>query len=610
MKRLLNTLLLSLACVLVAHAEDVVFQASAPAQVVMGHTFQITYTINQRSRELRAPEMPDFDILAGPFVSQSSNMQLINGHMSASYTMRYTYTLMPRKEGSFAIQPATIQADGKTYRSNGIKITVLPPDEPTNSGEAMQTTPSGSRQQAQQSASTSGNADVFIKTIVSKTRVHEQEHFLLSYKLYYTGIDGIQFTNNVSIPEFKGFLKQEIELGEVQTQLEHYEGKNYQTAVFYQTLLYPQRAGDITIDPASFEAMMRVPNRSQVRSIFYSDNYTTVTRTLRTGGTTIHVSALPSGRPAGFSGGVGKFNIASSITGTNLQNNDAVTIRLDITGSGNMKLLATPEVEWPEGFEVYDPKITNNYRTTTSGISGTKQIEYLAIARAAGDYTIPAIRFSYFDIESGEYKTLQTESYAIHVARGEGNAEPTVTGGSYVAKEDIKELGTDIRYIITTETKHQPAAGSVFDNRLWWLAFVLPLVLLVLLIIFFRKHLQENSDATRVRYKKANKVAQKRLKQAKACLKNDDAAHFYEEIEKAAWSYLSDRLSIPTADLTKDNIADILRGKQVEETLIKEVKDLLSTAEFARYAPSAAGNREQLYNAAVELIDKLEDQKL
>ena len=599
-----------------AWAEDVIFQANAPKQVVLGKPFQISYTVNQRAKDLRAPEMVDFDVLAGPYTSQSSSTSFVNGKRTSVFNLTFTYTVMAQKEGTFSIAPATIVVSGNQYRSNGLKITVLPPDEDVSGSNGASASSSGSSSSnAKASSSSSSSAvsgeNIFMKTIVSKTKVKEQECILLQYKIYWAGVDLAQFTNNTKIPEFKGFLKQDLEQGEIQTNLEHYNGRNYNTAVIYQTLLYPQRAGEVKIEPASFEAVLRVQNRAQVRSIFddFFGSYTTVTKMLNAPGTTIQVSSLPSGKPAGFSSGVGQFTIQSSITSQDITTNDAITIRLTIQGTGNMKLVKTPAVDWPEGFEVYDPKVQNNFKSTTAGVSGTKSIEYLAIARAAGDYTIPPIRFAYYDTEADEYRVLQTPEYTVHVARGAADQQQQAVVNTFVDKEDIRQLGTDIRYIHTTSLPavREPLLSGF--TGLWWLLYLVPTLLAIFLFVIFRKRILENADESRVRYKKAGKVAQKRLKKAKKLMSESNAA-FYEEIERAAWTYLSDRLSIPTAELNKDNIAEILRAKGTADALIQQVRDVLSTAEFARYAPSAAGSMQDLYSATESLINALEDAKL
>lgn len=594
-----------------AFADEVVFKASAPSQVIAGRPFQLTYTVNQHNRDLRAPEFTDFDVLAGPYSSTSSSISFVNGRRTSSYEQTYTYTLMAQRTGTFTIGPASIKVDGSNYQSNGVRIQVLPEDQTSSS-----TSQSGNHRTSNQPASSNqaSSENLFVRTIATKTHVHEQEALMITYKLYFANVDVAQMTNNIKLPEFTGFLKQELEQSEAQTELEHYNGRNYQTAVLYRTILYPQHSGDIKIDPANFEFVIRVQTQQRPRSIFddFFGSYTNVTKAVAAPGVTIHVAALPGSKPAGFSGGVGKFSLTPSISQTELQANDAVTIKLDITGAGNMKLLKTPAIDWPEGFEPYDPKVTNNFKTSTSGVSGTKSIEYLAIPRSAGDYTIPAVKFSYFDIEDKTYKTLSTPEYSIHVKRGVN--EPSANGQepiavSYTQKEDIKQLGSDIRYIDTKAPK-KSTEYSVHNTDLVWLWYVVPLVIAIILLIVLRKQIKEASDLTRMRYKRANKVAQKRLKAAAAALKTNNKDAFYAAIEQAAWTYLSDRLSIPTADLNKENIASILTQKGVNESLIAEVKNVLSTAEFARYAPSTDHGMDDLYAATTNLINNLENEKI
>ena len=601
-----------------AYADEVVFKASAPKQVIVGRPFQVSYTVNQRSRDLRAPEFTDFDVLSGPYSSTSSSTSFVNGKRTSSFEQTYTYMLMATKEGTFTIGPATVKVDGEQVQSNGVRIQVLPADEQpqqSNSTQGGQTATRSNSSQSGQTSAAGQSENLFVRTIASKTRVHEQEALMITYKLYFANVDVAQLTNNTKLPEFTGFLKQDLDQGEIQTELEHFNGRNYQTAVLYRTILYPQHSGDIKIDPANFEAVLRVQVQQRARSIFddFFGSYTNVTKMLTAPGVTIHVSPLPAGKPAGFSGGVGHFTLTPSISQTEVQANEAVTIKLDISGSGNMKLLKTPAIDWPEGFEPYDPKVTNNFKTTTSGVSGTKSIEYLAIPRSAGEYTIPAVNFSYFDIDSKTYKTLSTPEYTIRVKRGAGESstvsdqQPVI---SYTQKEDIKQLGSDIRYIDTKRVEGRKSKVESIHYNLIWLWYVVPLIIAIVLLVVLRKQIKEASDLTRMKYKRANKVAQKRLKAAAAALKANDKNAFYAAIESAAWTYLSDRLSIPTADLNKENIASILRQKGVSDALIADVMNVLSTAEFARYAPSTDHGMDDLYTATTYLINNLENEKI
>ena len=615
MKRILSILFIC-SMALVAMAQDVEFKASAPAQVIMGRPFQLTYSVNQRAKDLRAPEFTDFDYIAGPYTSQSSSTSFVNGKRTSSFNLTYTYTLIANKEGTFTISPATIKVDGEQYTSNGVRIIVLPADQPNNvSAGNTNTVGQTSQRPASSQNDNVSEANIFVRTLVSKTRVREQEAILLSYKLYFAGVDVAQFTNNTRIPEFKGFLKQEIESGEIQTELEHYNGRNYQTAVLYRTLLFPQRSGDITIEPAQFEAVLRVQNRAQVRSIFddFFGGYTAVNKPITAPGVTIHVLDLPANKPAGFSGGVGQFNLTSKISGTELNANEAVTLTLTIQGAGNMKLLKTPMVDWPEGFEVYDPKVTNNFKNTTAGVSGTKTIEYLAIPRAGGTYTIPPVRFAYYDTQEQDYRTITTPEYTLNIERAANEDATAMVVNNFVQKENIQQLGTDIRYIHTAELMPVADASSRairFGSLLFWLCYAIPSLLAALLFVIFRKKIKENADMTRVRYKKANKVAQRRLKVAEQLLKQNKKDAFFEEIERAAWTYLSDRLSIPTAQLNKENIAQILSNKGVSDMIIQEMMHVLSTAEFARYAPTSDHAMQEVYEDTIKIINQLESEKL
>lgn len=590
-------------------ADDVSFTASAPSTVILNEPFQLTYTVNASgSKDLRAPEMADFDILAGPFTSRSSSVSIVNGKRSATVTVTYTYTLMAKKEGTFTIPSAGISIGKDKYTSNGLKVKVLPPDEKSNQSQN-----NAGQQQASARSSSGSNIssdDVFIRTQVSKTNVYEQECILLTYKLY-TLVDVTQFTNNTKLPDYSGFLKQEIEQSSnKQLSYEHYNGHNYGTVILMQELLYPQHTGTIEIDKATFEAVIRVQNRSQVRSIFddFFDSYTNVTKMLVAPGVKINVNALPAGKPSSYTGGVGRFNINSSISTNKLKTNEAVTIKLTISGTGNMKLLKTPAVDFPEGFEPYDPKIENNFKNTTSGVSGSKTIEYLAIARSTGTYTVPPVEFAYFDTQDKTYKTLRTPEYQIVVEKGEGDADGTAVVGTYISKEDVKLISTDIRYINTDKLVLDKADNIEFGSLNFWLAYLIPFITSILLFIFFRKQIKEKADIAKVNLKKANKVAQQRLKQAQKYWKEGKKNEFYDEILRALWTYLSYKLSMPMANLNKENVANELKQHGVAQEQVDVFLNILNTCEYARYAPINSDDpMGDLYNQVAKEISNLEE---
>ena len=418
--------------------DEVSFTATAPDAVVVGDQFRLSYTITtQEVRNFRAPSIKGFEVLMGPSRSTQSSVQIINGKTTSTQSITFTYILMAKTEGEYTIPGATVTADGNQMVSNSVTIKVLPADKSAGQNQGKGNTGS---------ATISGN-DLFITGTINKTTVYEQEAILLTYKIY-TQVD-LRGFDNVQLPDFKGFHSQEVELPTNRRWgLEHYKGRNYQTTVFRQFVLFPQQSGKLTIDAARFDASIAVA--TQVDPFDFDSFFNgggggyMVKKSLFTPKLTIDVKALPD-KPADFSGGVGDLNISSSINSTSVKTNDAVTVKVVISGTGNLKLLSNPEVKFPEDFEIYDPKSENNFRLTSEGLSGNKVIEYLAIPRNPGDYKIPPVSFTYFDVKSKSYKTLTTEGYNLHVEKGEGDATQTIA--NFTNKDEVKVLNEDIRFI-------------------------------------------------------------------------------------------------------------------------------------------------------------------
>lgn len=583
------------------------FKASAPPSVPMGEAFQLVYTIDAANgKDLRIPELPDFDELAGPFTSQSSNFQIINGKASSSVTVTYTYTLLPKKEGSFTIPAASIHHDKQRYTSNAVTIKVLPENSSANNAKA---------QQNQQSAGASmtdnlSSENIFVRVIPSKTKLYEQDHLLLTYKVY-SSVDLVGFSN-MKFPNFNGFLKQEIELPQKkQLTLENYNGRNYSTLVLYQVLLYPQQTGTINIEKADLEAVIRVRTKKQVRSIFddFFDSYQDVKKSITTSPLKISVDKLPEGKPANFSGAVGSFNFKSSLSSEKITVNDAITLKYEISGNGNMKLIKNPIVDFPSDFEVYDPKVNNNFKNTASGVSGSKTIEYLFIPRLAGDFVIPAYTFSYFDVNSKSYKEIKSPEYKIKVEKGDGTSNSAIISGAQFAnQEQLKLIGSDIRYIHTNGIDVSKKGAFVFGTWIFFLSYLIPLLLAIALFVIFRKQIKANADMLSMKNKKANKVAVKRLKTAKAYMQSNEQEKFYEEILRALWGYMSDKLSIPVASLSKENIVGELEKRKVAKADIDEFMQILSECEFARYSPNSDENAmDVVYDKTMIEISKLQE---
>ena len=588
-----------------AFADDKVsFTASAPDAVAVGDQFRLSYTVTtQKVRDFRAPSIKGFDVLMGPSRSQQSSVQMINGQTTSTSSITFTYILMANTEGNFTIPGATITADGNQMVSNSLQIKVLPADQANNASSENGGGKQGSTTSRASSGTAVSNSDLFITVTPNKTTVYEQEAFLLTYKIY-TLVD-LRMFDNVKLPDFKGFHSQEVELpNDRRWGLEHYKGRNYQTTVYRQFVLFPQQSGKLTIDAARFDAV--IAKATQVADPFEAffnggNNYVEVKKTLLTPQLTIDVKSLPAGKPADFSGGVGDFNITSSINSTNVKTNDAV-----ISGTGNLKLVSNPEIKFPEDFEVYDPKVDNKFRLTNTGLSGSKVIEYLAIPRNAGTYKIPAVKFSYFDINTRSYKTLSTEEYELHVEKGAGNAAQTIA--NFTSKEDLKILNEDIRYIKQNEVALVQRGDFFFGSLTYWLLYLIPGIAFIAFFMVYRKQIAANANVARMRTKKANKVAVRRMKQAGKLLADNKKDAFYDEVLKALWGYISDKLNIPISRLSKDNIEEKLRNYGVNDVLIKEFLDTLNNCEFARFAPGDDNQAmDKVYSASLEVISKMEN---
>ena len=606
MRKLIIILMTLMAYSTQTFADKVSFVASAPDVVVVGDQFRLSYTVTtQKVKDFRAPSIKGFDVLMGPSRSEQSSTQIVNGSVSSTSSITFTYILMANTAGEFTVPGASIVAEGNQMISNSVKIKVLPQDQNHNS--SRRNNDNSSSIQPSSNASVS-NQDLFTTATASKTNDYEQEAFVLTYKIY-TRESNLQL-NNAKLPDFKGFHSQEIEMTtNARWTPEHYKGRNYYTTVYRQFVLFPQQSGKLFIEPAQFQMTVNKPVQSaDPFDAFFNggNNVIEIKKPITTPKIAINVNPLPAGKPTNFLGGVGEFNISSSINSKELKTNDAITIKLVISGTGNLKLISNPEIKFPDDFEVYDPKVDNQVRLTKEGLTGNKVIEYLAIPRHAGTYKIPGVSFSYFDIRSKSYKTLNTEDYVINVEKGAGNADQVIA--NFTNKEDLKVLGEDIRYIKQNEVTFQPKGSFFYGSMSYWLFYIIPALAFILFFIIYRKQAAENANVAKMRTKKANKVAIKRMKLAGKLLSENKKDAFYDEVLKALWGYISDKLNIPVSRLSKDNIEEKLRNHGVSEELIKEFLNALNDCEFARFAPGDENQAmDKVYSSSIEVISKMEN---
>lgn len=583
-------------------ADNIRFVADAADVVVSGDQVRLVFTVNSQDiKDFRAPSIKGFDVLMGPSRSQQSSIQIINGKRTSSSSTAFTYILMAGNPGTYTIPSASVEVNGKKVFSNTLTIKVLPQDQPSKGGGNG----GGSSSRSQAAGSRITANDLFITATASKTTVHEQEAILLTYKVY-TLVNLRQLYGKM--PDLKGFHTQEVELPQQKTfTLEHYKGRNYNTTVWSQYVLFPQQTGKLEIPSITFDGVIAQQTASDdpFDEFFNGGGYVEVKKKITTPRLVINVQPLPA-KPAGFSGAVGEFKLASSINATDVKTNDAVTIKLTLTGTGNMKLISTPDIKFPQDFEVYDPKVTDNYKLTNSGLAGTKTFEYLAIPRHAGNFTIPAVEFTYFDLKSNSYKTLKTEAYDLKVAKGQGNADQVIA--DFTNKENVKMLGKDIRFIKLGDTSLRPKGDFFFGTVGYYLWYLIPLLLFIVFAVIYRQKALDNANVAKMKTKKANKVATRRMKLAGKLLTENKKNEFYDEVLKALWGYISDKLSIPVSQLSKDNIEAELTNYGVQDALIAEFIAVLNECEYARYAPGDESEAmDKVYSASVEVISKMEN---
>lgn len=601
-------------------AQDVNLKVSSKKQVVVGEKFQVVFELNAEGRNFKAPTFDGFNVVGGPFTSSSSSFQMVNGSMSHSVTNTYTFALQAYKEGDFHIGSASVTVDGNKVSSSPFDIKVLP-DNGNAYGGNSQYAQGGQPQQQHQSSSdpqVSGK-DLFLKVTPSKKSVYLGEQVVLTYKLY-TKV-GVSSLSVFKMPSYAGAWMKDISDnngGALRQGSETVNGIEYTTAEIQKVVLVPQRAGKLVIDPMSIECIAQVPTaRSNRRSmdpfdIFFNDpffggGFTNVQKELSCSSLGIDVQNLPdANKPASFAGAVGNYSFKSEIDKTELKTNEAFTLTLTVSGSGNIELLQLPEPVFPPDFEVYDPKVIVDATPSANGISGTKRAEYLVIPRRVGDFTIAPVEFSFFNPTNASYCTMSSEQYDIHVEKGEGG-DPD--GNTIYAsnQEDIKYLGSDIRHIMTGKAQLKGLNSFFFGSPAYFVILLALLIAFIVALIVSKKRAALRQDEAKTRNKKATKVARGRLKNAMKYLNAKDQDNFYVEMSQALWGYISDKLSIERAKLSMDTVNEAMSAKNVPDDLTKQFVDTLNNCEFARFAPGDASKKmDDLYQQGIDVISKAE----
>ncbi|MFP4369577.1 MAG: BatD family protein [Candidatus Kapaibacterium sp.] len=574
-------------------AQDVQFTASVNKNpVAVGETFQVTFSLNTDGNNFRPPDFRGFNVTGGPYQSQST--QIMNGQMSKSFS--FTYALKAKSKGKYTIGPAYINVDGDRIKSSTVDLEVV---------EKGATAESRRAQSIEEKAEKFISENVFMRLIVDRTNVREGEQISAAYKLYVNSQLELRQFNVKTTPAFNGFWVQDIDMGDQNWQTEKYKGVIYRTHIIQQNILIPQISGELEVPP--FEADLVVPLRIQDdrrRGLFF-DNYKNFDYTAKSNSATVNVKPLPSGSPESFTGAVGDFQIESWFDKTETKTGDPITLKIKITGKGNLPLINTPDIQFPPGWDSYDPKITDSYKSSAGGISGSRIFEYLSIPANTGNYKIGPVKFSWYDTGTSEYREYSSEVFNIHVEKGEGGIAQD--GASGVSREELQYLGKDIRYIKNDIELKSKASGPLFGSAAFYVFSLLPLFLFVGLVIYRRRRSEMMHDTALLKNRKASSTAKKRLAQAGKHLSAGEDEKFYEEVSKAIWGYLHDKLNIPFAALNKDSAGAALKIKDVSEEEINELKRILDECEYARFAPDEGENKMAgIYESAAILITKLE----
>ena len=574
--------------------------ASAPSRVAVGEQFRLTYTVNtQNVSDFRAGDIPsELEVLIGPNQSMQSSYQIINGHASQSSSVTYTYIVAATKGGSYTIPAARAVVDGKQIRSNTLTIKVV-----GSTGNNSRPYTGDEGEEVRDMGSRISGSDLFIKVSANKKRVFEQEPILLTYKVY-TLVQLSQLRGDM--PDLKSFYTQEVDLPQQKSfSIENVNGRPYRTCTWSQYVMFPQTTGKLQIPSITFEGIVIQQNRNvDPFEAFFNggSGYVEVKKKIEAPGIEIQVDPLPQ-RPASFSGGVGKFNITAQIDKTETKANEPITLRVIVSGTGNLKLIKQPIVNLPKDFDKYEPKVTDQTKLTTSGIEGSKIYDMLIVPRHQGQYDIPPVEFTYFDTATKRYETVKSEGFHLDVAKGSGTGSVSDFTG-----DGVDELNKDIRFIKTGDANQHHTGDFFFGSGVYWGIIAALIIVFIALFVIFRQRAIDNANVTKMRGKKANKVATKRLKMAARLMTDNKPSEFYDEVLRALWGYVGDKLNIPVAQLSHDNISQKLAERNVHQSIIDKFIGAIDECEFERYAPGdPKGNMNKVYDKAILAIEKIEE---
>jgi hypothetical protein len=647
-----------------AWAQNVVFSATAGAnRIGVKDQVQVQYTVKdaENLQTISPPASPDFVIVQGPFQSQSSQTSVVGNRMVTSQSISLTYVLQPRREGTFTIPPAVAKdAAGHTYQSNALTIQVVPgsvvqqqrrpqaspfgdDDDPFAAMHRMQQQmlqmqqlqqqrmqqmqrgrPQQQPQQQDEAPAVSQadiKKDLFIKVVTDKTKARVGEQITMNYKLYAR----VPMQMNISkLPSLNGFWTQDFDIPRQAKPVEEIiDGKKYQVFLLKKSAIFPQQEGTLELDPAEAKGIARIVQQVKRRmsdifadpfggtlmmsdpifnnSVFNTMAYRDVEVHLKSTPVKITVTPLPEdGKPEGYGGAVGHFTVSSKIDKQELSTDDVATLTLNITGSGNLKLIEAPKLSLPNGLNTYDPQILDTITGRSTTISGSKIISYVITPTTPGDYEIPGISFSYFNSQTGEYVTEQTQPIKLHVKPGKNYSPGRVANNNQHLK--------DIHDIVK-----QPLGAVVLNSKpmlftvTYWSMYAVPLFAFIGLLAWKRRDDELSKDMQLLKRRRANKIALQRLATARKLLAQEQKKPFYEEVSKAIWLYLSDKLSIPLSSLSRETAAEAMNMRKIPESVQKNLENVMWECETSLYASGGSQQMAHTYEEAIKVISDLED---
>lgn len=579
-----------------------VIRVSAPSRVEAGENFRVSFKVTTQDVDDFRSGLHSTDVvevIAGPYTSSESSFQMVNGHTSSSSSITYTYTLYAAKSGVYNIPAAHARVGGKQISSSPAKVTVVGSAQGRGNNSPKMHEDDNYQPHMRAAGSAISGRDLFIKVSANKKKVYEQEPILLTYKVY-TLVDLTQLEGKM--PELTGFHTQEIPLPQQKSfHIERVNGKPYRTVTWSQYVMYPQMTGKMEIPSITFKGIVVQQNRSvDPFEAFFNggSGYVEVKRNIVAPSIKIDVLPLPQ-KPANFSGGVGKFNISAQLNKNELKAGDPLSLRIVVGGIGNLKLIKQPVVNFPKDWDKYDPKVTDKTKLTSNGLEGNMIYDILAVPRNQGHYTIPPVELTYYDTSLNQYKTIKTQSFEIEVAKGDGSRSSVV--------DYSKDQPKDIKDIKKGDAELHSVDNFFFGSVGYMMSLLIPFVAFVALLVIFRKRAIDNADLVKMKGKKANKIATKRLRQANKLMLAGKSNEFYDEVLRALWGYVGDKLNMPAEKLSRENISEKLQSHNVDDNTISTFLSAIDDCEMMRFAPGdPEGNMNKTFESAMTAIMEIE----